>query len=224
MSQEKTAYLDRVKIDFSLSKNEEMAGAIIHIIGFALNITAMVLLIVFAAMKGHTKQIVSFALYGAFYNFYYIFSVLYHSFTGYNSKKVFKIFEQGSKYLVFAGMAIPITLVVVGGNLGWIFFGILIFLNLLGIINVALYKISKNTNAFFINFALIVAVVVMLVLSWSQFGFGLLLWLGIAILCALLGLAFHQLKSITFHHGISHLLYVFANVAIFFGFFFHLIY
>lgn len=224
MNRRKGNYLEKIKIDYSLGKDEELAAAIIHIIGFALNITAMVLLIVFAAMKGNTTQIVSFAMYGAFHNFYYIFSVLYHSFTGYNSKKVFKIFEQGSKYLVFAGMAIPITLVVIGGNLGWIFFGILIFLNLLGIINVALHKINKHTNAFFINFALLIAVVVMLVLSWSQFSFGLLLWLGIAILSALLGLIFHQLKSITFHHGISHLLYVFANVAIFFGFFFHLIY
>jgi hemolysin III len=173
-----------------------MAGAIIHIIEFALNISAMVLLIVFAVMKENPKQIVSSALYGAFHIFFTIFSLLYTTVLLYNSKNIINLFEIGSKYLVFAGIAIPINLVV-GGSLGWIFLGIFILLKSFGNNNkYDLRRVNKNTY-FFINLALLIAFAVMLSLSWSQFNIGLLMWLGLAFLAAPIGLVFHRL---TFHY------------------------
>jgi hypothetical protein len=139
-------------------------------------------------MKENPKQIVSSALYGAFHIFFTIFSLLYTTVLLYNSKNIINLFEIGSKYLVFAGIAIPINLVV-GGSLGWIFLGIFILLKSFGNNNKYTY--------FFINLALLIAFAVMLSLSWSQFNIGLLMWLGLAFLAAPIGLVFHRL---TFHY------------------------
>ncbi|HBS47030.1 MAG TPA: hemolysin D, partial [Paenibacillus sp.] len=46
------------------SRREEVANAITHGIGTVLSVAALVLLVVFASLKGTTWHVVSFSIYG----------------------------------------------------------------------------------------------------------------------------------------------------------------
>lgn len=222
-NQQNNDYLDRVKLDYSISRSQDLASAIIHMVGFGMNFSILALLIVFSALDGNSIKIVSFALYGSFCNIYFIFSVLYHALANPIAKKVFRIFEVASKYLLVAGVSIPLSLIVLGGNLGWIFFYLFTGLCLIGIILVTLNKSSRRIYLLIVNILLALVVLVYVVLSYNVINPGLKLWFSIASLLLVMGVALKEMKGISFHHAISHFCYIVASVCIFFGFFFHLL-
>ena len=122
-----------VKPRYTLS--EELISAISHGIGALLAIAGMVLCIVKAAQTGNAIGVVSSSLYGSFMIILYIMSTLYHSFKQ-NSKvkKVFRVFDHCSIFLLIFGTYIPYTLVTLNGALGWTLFGIVLAAAILGIV------------------------------------------------------------------------------------------
>ena len=64
-----------------LTIGEEIFNSITHGIGTVLSIAALVLLIVFAAIKGNVWHVVSFSIFGSTLVLLYLASTLYHSFT-----------------------------------------------------------------------------------------------------------------------------------------------
>jgi hemolysin III len=216
-------YLERVQIDFSISRNDELASSIVHMVGFGLNLTAMVLLVVFSALQGDSTRIVSFTLFGAFLNLYYIFSVLFHSFQGSATKRVFRILELSGGYLLVAGVAIPLSLVVIDGLIGWTFFGLFIGLCTIGIVNIATNTPGAQTRATILHIFLLITGIIFVILTYSSFSIGLKFWMGIAILAVLVALFVRSLRGIAFRHALSHLCYVIASMALFFGFFIYYI-
>jgi len=209
-------------LDYSVSPAESMAGSIIHMIGFGLNLTTVALLIVFSALKGTTTQIVSFALYGAFLNIYLIFSVLFNSLTAIDAKKVFKILERCSGYLLLIGIFIPVTLIVMG-NKGWIYLSIFMLLNIAGMINTAIYGKLKETINAGIHVLTFIFIVLFFVFNYKLFDMMFLLWLGIAFVLFLVGLIFEDLKGIKFHRAYGYFCFLLATICLFFGYFFYLI-
>lgn len=122
-----------IKPKYTLS--EELISAISHGIGVLLAIAGMVLCIVKAAMDGNTIGVVSSSLYGSFMIILYLMSTLYHSFKPtVKAKKVFRIFDHCSIFLLIFGTYVPYTLVTLKGALGWTLFGIVLGAAILGII------------------------------------------------------------------------------------------
>lgn len=215
--------LDRIDLDYSISQSENLASSIVHMVGFGLNLTTAALLIVFSALRGNTIQIVSFALFAAFMNIYFIFSVLFHSLDNVEAKKVFKILERCSGYLILTGIFIPITLIAIGGFKGWLYLGIFIFLNLIGIINTAIYGKLKETITAILHVLIFIYLVIFFILTFPLVSVTFMIWLGIALILFIIGLILEDLKGIKFHHALGHGCFLLANISIFFGFFFYLI-
>lgn len=123
---------------------EEITNAIIHGIGALLGIAALVLCIVFSAIHGNPSAIVSSSIYGSTLIILYTISCLYHSLKINNAKRVFRIIDHCSIYLLIAGTYTPYTLVTLNGPIGWITFGIIWTSAILGItlnaINLDKYK------------------------------------------------------------------------------------
>ncbi len=113
---------------------EEISNSISHGVGALLAIAGTVILIVKAAFTGSAINVVSSAIYGASLILLYVFSTLYHSFTNPKAKKVFRIFDHCSIYLLILGSYIPITLCVIGGPMGWTLFGVNTAAAVLGIV------------------------------------------------------------------------------------------
>jgi hemolysin III len=120
-------------------------SAISHGIGALLAISGMVLCIVKSAQNGSAIGVVSSTLYGSFMIILYIMSTLYHSFKQNTKvKKVFRVFDHCSIFLLIFGTYLPYTLVTLKGPLGWTLFGIILAATVLGItlnaINLEKYK------------------------------------------------------------------------------------
>ena len=87
---------------------EEIFSSVTHGIGALLGIAALVLMIVFTAIgKGTALDIVGVSIYGATLIILYTISTLYHSLTNPTAKKVFKILDHCSIYLLIAGTFTP---------------------------------------------------------------------------------------------------------------------
>ena len=131
---------------------EDLISAISHGIGTGLAIAACVLCIVKGA-RDHVGAagIVSAAIFGATMIFLYCMSTLYHSITAKGAKRVFRVIDHCSVFLLIAGTYTPFTLVSLRGLRGWTIFGIIWGLTVLGIIfnaiNVDKYeKVSAIIN------------------------------------------------------------------------------
>ncbi len=116
------------------SLSEELMSAISHGVGSLFGITALVLCTVFAAIHNNVLAVVSSVIYGTTMIILYTMSTLYHSFKVNNAKRVFRIIDHCSIYLLIAGTYTPYTLVTLNGAIGWTIFGVIWGFAILGII------------------------------------------------------------------------------------------
>ena len=122
------------KVKRKQTLGEEIANAISHGVGTLVAIAGAVIVIVMAAINTSAIGVVSASLYGASLILLYLFSTLYHSFTNVGAKKVFRIFDHCSIFILILGTYIPICLTLIGGALGWVLFGINAFCTVLGVV------------------------------------------------------------------------------------------
>ena len=138
------ALKDKINIP-KYSLGEEITNAILHGVGALLSIAALVLCVVFSSIHGNVYAVVSSCIYGSTLIILYTMSCLYHSFKVNNAKRVFRIIDHCSIYLLIAGTYTPFTLVSLNGALGWIMFGIVWGAAVIGIIlnaiNIEKFKI-----------------------------------------------------------------------------------
>lgn len=96
---------------------EELISAISHGVGTGLGITALVLCVVKSAIHHNPYAVVSSCLYGATLIILYLISTLYHSFKpSIGAKRVFRIFDHCSIFLLIFGTYAPFTLVTLNGG------------------------------------------------------------------------------------------------------------
>ncbi|MDO4562698.1 MAG: hemolysin III family protein [Clostridia bacterium] len=89
---------------------EEIFSSVSHGIGVLLGVAATVALCVVAALNSDTWGIVGSAVYGATLIILYAMSTLYHSVTTPRAKRVFRVIDHCSIFLLIAGTYTPIML------------------------------------------------------------------------------------------------------------------
>ena len=198
------------------SRKEEIANAITHGVGVLLSIAALVLLIVFASIKGTAIHVVSFTIYGVTMLILYLSSTLLHSFPEGRVKNLFEIFDHSSIYLYIAGTYTPLMLTVVKGSLGWTMFGIVWGLALIGIV----FKI------FFVKRFLFLSTLFYILMGWLVvFTFQPILqsipYTGIVLLVVggllyTAGTIFYVWRGFPYHHAIWHLFVLGGSITHFF--------
>ena len=116
----------------SYSLGEELFNAISHGIGALLSIAALVLMIV----KAHgALPVTTVSLFGSSMVILYIISCIYHALSPkLKGKKVLRVLDHCNVFLLVLGTYIPVSLIGVGGALGWVLFGIVCFFAVLGIV------------------------------------------------------------------------------------------
>ena len=98
---------------------EEIANSITHGIGALLSVAGLVVLVLFATWYGGVWELVSFTIYGVTLFLLYLASTLYHSFQRPDIKRVLRIVDHSSIYLLIAGTYTPFLLVAVRNTTGW---------------------------------------------------------------------------------------------------------
>lgn len=128
---------------------EELISSISHGIGALLAVAALVVAVVLAVIYNNVWCVVSVAIYGASLILLYTNSTIYHALRPNAGKKVFRIIDHCSIFVLIAGSYTPFTLVTLRGPLGWTLFGIIWGAAVLGItLNaVDMKKFSKFSMA-----------------------------------------------------------------------------
>lgn len=135
----------------SYSLSEEIMSAVTHGIGAGLGIAGLVALLVFGRHDALTT--VSVSIFGATMIMLYLVSTLYHALGINRAKKVFRILDHCTIFLLIAGTYTPISLLCFGGATGWLMFGIVWGVAILGIVlnAIDLYRFRKFSMACYIG-------------------------------------------------------------------------
>ncbi len=187
------------------TKREEIWNAITHGIGAALAISALVLLIVFACLKGTSWHIVTFSIFGASLVILYLASTLYHSFQTPDVKRLFRKFDHMAIYILIAGTYTPFCLAALGGWIGWTVFGIVWACCIGGIVLKAFYTGKKeifSTIMYVVMGWIILAAIKPLYESTPTHAFVFLLLGGLSYT---LGTVFFVNHKLRYSHAIWHL-------------------
>lgn len=209
---------------YGYSKGEEIFNWVSHTVGGGLGIAALVLMIVFAATgTGTALDIVGVSIFGATLIILYTISTLYHALTNEKAKKVFKVLDHCSIYVLIAGTFTPIcfSLIDTVGYKMIILVCAVWFAAILGIVLYACFP--KKLKA--LHIALYV------VMGWSimflakDFIAGLKAVNAMSTLYFLLaggiaytvGVIFYAFKKVPYFHSVFHLFVLAGSVCHFFS-------
>lgn len=125
---------------------EEIANSVLHGLGGALSIAGLVLLVLRANGFLHGKgggafTIASFTLFSATMISMFLASTLYHAIVHEGAKRVLRVLDHSSIYLLIAGTYTPFCLLSIKGVFGWVLFGCEWALAITGI---ALYSVNSK--------------------------------------------------------------------------------
>ena len=120
----------------SYSLGEELFNAISHGFGALLSIAALVLMLIRAR---NALEVTTAAIFGTSMIFLYTISCVYHALSpGLRGKKVLRVLDHCSVFLLVFGTYLPASLLGVSGVRGWLLFGLVAFFTALGIVFTAL--------------------------------------------------------------------------------------
>ncbi|MCH5188211.1 MAG: hemolysin III family protein [Oscillospiraceae bacterium] len=187
------------------SIGEEIFSSVSHGIGALIGIAALVLMVVFAARAHNVYGVVSGSIYGATMILLFTMSTLYHAIQAPRAKKVFRVIDHCSIYLLIAGTYTPVMLCTLRQHGGWAMFGVVWGVSILGIvlnsINLEKFKLISLISYIVLGWAVVT--------MWSPMRAGLPMagiWLLISGgLVYMVGVIFYCLKKIPYMHSIWHL-------------------
>jgi hemolysin III len=183
---------------------EEIANSVTHGIGAILGLSALVLLVVAAALRGTARHVVACAVYGSSLVLLFTASTLYHSLTPPRAKAIMKILDHSAIYLLIAGTYTPFLLVTLRGAWGWSLFGVIWGLTIIGIV----FKV------FFAGRFKLLSTLIYLGMGWiaviaihplvHHLPRGGVIWLVAGGLFYTGGTVFYLWRGLRFHHAIWH--------------------
>ena len=162
---------------------EELINSISHGVGAGLGITALVLCIVKSCSPLDGYKLASSIVFGLTTTLLYLMSCLYHALKVNRAKRVFRVIDHCTIFLLIAGTYTPYTLNTLLGVTGWVLFGIVWGVGILGIVlnAVSLKKFAKLSVACYIALGWVVIFASKeLIASLDRGGLWLLLAGGIA--------------------------------------------
>lgn len=202
---------------------EELMNSISHCVGALLGIAALVLCVVRAALRIESvgaAGVVGAAIYGATLVILYTMSTLYHALTNKTAKKVFRVFDHTSIYLLIAGTYTPITLVTLRGVKGWVLFGIVWGIAVIGItlnsINIERFKVFSIISYVIMGWAVIFGGKDIL----SSISTIAMIFLLIGGACYTIGIIFYAMKKVKWMHSVWHFFVLAGSITHFFAVFF----
>ena len=104
---------------------EELMNSISHGVGALLGIAALVLCIVKSCSPLNGYKLAGSIAFGLTIIILYMMSCLYHALKVNRAKRVFRVFDHCTIFLLIAGTYTPFTLVTLRDSVGWWMFGVI---------------------------------------------------------------------------------------------------
>jgi hemolysin III len=195
----------------------ERLNSISHLVGAVFALIGLGALITVGIQTGERVTLVSFVVFGITMVLLFTMSTLYHSFHPPELKRLFKVLDHVSIYVLIAGTYTPFTLVSLRGGWGWTLFVIVWGLALVGVV----YKITAKRRYrllsvfLYVGMGWLVLVAIKpMVSSVAMPGLVLLLAGG---LFYTLGLIFYVWKRLPYSHAVWHLFVLGGSICHFFA-------
>jgi hemolysin III len=184
---------------------EAIANSVTHGIGAMLSAIGLIALIVMASMRGGARLIVSVSVYGVTLCLLYLISTLYHAIRAPRARRIFRVLDHDSIYLLIAGTYTPFTLIVLRGGWGWTLFGLVWAIAAAGIVLKAFAtgRFEGLSSALYILMGWLVIIAIKpLLRTLPLTGF---LWLMAGGVFYTGGVAFYAKDRIPYFHFVWHL-------------------
>lgn len=163
---------------------EELLNSISHGVGALAGIVMLVLCVIKSAqppVSGY--KIVASIVFGLTVILLYLMSCLYHALKVNKAKRVFRVIDHCTIFLLIAGTYTPYTLVSLRSTIGWWVFAIIWATAVLGIVlnAISLKRFAKLSVALYLIMGWIIVVAYQaMVTAVSADGMTLLIWGGVA--------------------------------------------
>lgn len=117
--QTKQTIINKISLP-SYTFGEEMVNSLSHAIGTGLSIAGLVLLLSKSIQSQDPWKILTSAFFGISLILLYLMSTLYHALPTTVVKRIFRVFDHCTIFILIAGTYTPFTLVSLRGTIGWI--------------------------------------------------------------------------------------------------------
>ncbi|MBU1694172.1 MAG: hemolysin III family protein [Verrucomicrobia bacterium] len=205
------------------SRGHELANRLTHGVSVALSIAGLAVLVSLAARRGNAWHVVSCGIYGATLIALFLASTLYHSFTNPRVKRVLRVMDHASIYLLIAGSYTPFLLVNLRGPWGWSLFGIVWGLAVIGIVLKVFFtgRFRYASTAIYLAMGWMIVIAIRPLARAVPTGGMMLLLTGGVLYTG--GAVLYLFKRLPYHHAIWHLFVLAAAVAQYFAVMFYVV-
>jgi hemolysin III len=209
-------FIKKEKLLTAQTQNEEIANVLTHGLGLILSLIGCFFLINKVIKNESSLHIASSSFYAIALIATYATSTLYHLCRD-RAKKILQRLDHISIYLLITGTYMPISLLVLKGNMGWALFGVECSFCLVGITFKSIYghKYAALSGAFYLLMGwLIILAIKPLVISFPSHA---LAWLFVGGIFYTLGFIFFALdRKYHYFHAIWHLFVLAGSFAHFY--------
>jgi len=186
---------------------EEIANSVSHGVALVAALIAAPVLIVSATGDG-PMHIVGASVFSATMVLLYLASTLYHAFPGGKTKQIFQILDHNAIYLLIAGTYTPFTLGVLSGTRGWVLFGLVWGLAILGLVLKSTGRLAHPIASTALYLAMGWLVLLAIEPLWLNVPTWGLVWLVAGGVAYTAGVAFFAAEQIRYGHFVWHLFVV----------------
>ncbi len=186
------------------SRGEEIANWATHGVGLALSLVGLVLLIVFASLRGSAWHVVSFTVFGSTLLLLYTVSTVYHAVRNERARSILRKLDHAAIFLLIAGTYTPFLLTHLRGPLGWTLFAVIWGMCGAGAIFQLFFAgrfVVATTAAYLVAGWMIGVAAGPLTERIPAGGLWLLLAGG---LCYTVGVVFYLWRRLRYHHAVWH--------------------
>jgi len=205
------------------SPGEEKTNIISHAIGLLLSVVALVLLVVRASVHGNLLQLVSVSIFGVSLIALYAASTFYHSAKDPGKRARLRINDHATIYVLIAGTYTPLTLIALGGSIGWVIFAAAWAMAATGI-SLKVFFTGRfdlvSTLMYVFMGWIIVFAIKPLMDNMSSEG---LFWLFAGGVAYTTGAVIYSIKKIPFNHAIFHLFVLLGSFCHFVSVYFYVL-
>ena len=197
--------------------HEELANTLSHGLGLVLAMAAAPVLIIGAASRGSTANVVGSSVFAATLVLLYLSSTWYHAAPKSPLKDRLRRLDHAAIYLLIAGTYTPFTLGVLGGRWGWALFGLVWGAAAIGVCEKLVSGIRHprlSTILYLVMGWSVLIVIRPLLLNVPAEGIA---WLVAGGLSYTVGTVFYTAHRLPYHHLIWHLFVLSGSTCHFFA-------
>jgi hemolysin III len=184
---------------------EDIANSVTHGVGALLSLLGTGLLLFRAVRYGTPLHVVSFAVYGGCLFLLHLSSTLYHALRPPRAKRVFRVFDHCSIYLLIAGTYTPFLLLSLWGSWGLTLLIAIWTLAAAGIVFKSLFigRLKKASVVLYILMGWMIVIAARE--AWMRVPHAAIGYVAAGGLLYTAGVGFYAWKSLPYNHAIWHL-------------------